>query len=654
MSTGFDSLRRAVKAAAAEHPITAILAAVWQGLAGERDLPRELDPNWPSEHGRRLDAVRAAAEGAPPEAFGIAYESLLALDPERRGRQGSHFTPPELASEVVAETLRFLPPAVPDAPVRVCDPALGGGVFLLQASSFLTTHGVSHQLYGVDKDPLAVTVARLSLWLATGDAKAASRLVVGDALLGPVRVGEWPAEGDAVTWHELDGFADGFDAVVGNPPFLGGSFISGRLGPEYRAELVARVAGGRRGNADLTAYFLLRAYDLLRDGGRLGLVVTNTIAEGDTRKVGLAHLLERGAAVIRAERDRRWPGDASLHYTLLWMRKGGEAGPATLDGRSVPQIDAMLRSGERHEPRRLAANAGLAFNGSKIYGQGFLLAAAEAEAILADEPQSAEVIRPYLSGNDLYGRPDRSASRLVICFRDWPLERAEEHRRCLEIVRERVKPERDQLAGRNSIGDRRAACWWQFGSYAPALYTAIAGREQVLAKVLHSHTHAFCPTPADAVYSHALTIFADPDPALLAILQSSVHRAWALRQGSTLGIAPRYTISRTFETFPLPPRTACLRELGEALERHRGEVQQRRGEGLTTLTQRLADRSETGTDLVGWRALEEAIDAAVLAAYGWTDLDAAHVRGGEPAPKTVEAIVDRLWELNLTSTGVRR
>ncbi len=482
MTSVAEALRGVVQTAAGEHSTTAILAAAWDGLAGPRDLPAGLEPGWHRESGPRLDAVTATVTGAPPEAFGAAYEALLALEPARRGRQGSHFTPPPLAAEVVAGTLApRLHEARGDQVLTICDPAAGGGVFLLAAAAYLTARGVPHRLYGVDRDPLAVAVARLSLWLATADPTVAERLVVGDALLGPVRAGEWPAEGDALTWHELPGFGDGFDAVVGNPPFLGGSFISGRLGAEYRAELVARVAPERRGNADLSAYFLLRAYDLLRPGGRLGLVVTNTIAEGDTRRIGLAHLLSRGATVVRAERDRPWPGDASLHYTLLWLLKGSPNGEtARLDGRPVPSIGAMLRSGGRPEPRRLAANVGLAFNGSKIYGQGFLLTAAEAAEILAAEPHSAEVIRPYLSGDDLYGGPERCPSRLVICFQDWPLARAAEHRRCLELVRARVKPERDRLAGRNSIGDRRSRHWWQFGSYAPALYQAIAGRGDVL------------------------------------------------------------------------------------------------------------------------------------------------------------------------------
>ncbi len=70
----------------------------------------------------------------------------------------------------------------------------------------------------------------------------------------------------------------GFDAVVGNPPFLGGKRISGPLGNSYREHLVRSVAGGRTGNADLVTYFFLRVASLVRPGGGVALLATNTIA----------------------------------------------------------------------------------------------------------------------------------------------------------------------------------------------------------------------------------------------------------------------------------------------------------------------------------------------------------------------------------------
>ena len=62
----------------------------------------------------------------------------------------------------------------------------------------------------------------------------------------------------------------GFDAIVGNPPFQGGQKITGALGTGYREFLVTWLADGRRGSADLVAYFVLRAVHALRPGGAAG------------------------------------------------------------------------------------------------------------------------------------------------------------------------------------------------------------------------------------------------------------------------------------------------------------------------------------------------------------------------------------------------
>ena len=96
------------------------------------------------------------------------------------------------------------------------------------------------------------------------------------------RTFHWPLE-----FPEVFVNRDGFDAIVGNPPFIGGKRITGALGQPYRDYLVEYIAGGQRGSADYVAYFFLRAEGLLKSGGTVGLLATNTIAQGDTREVGL-------------------------------------------------------------------------------------------------------------------------------------------------------------------------------------------------------------------------------------------------------------------------------------------------------------------------------------------------------------------------------
>ena len=82
----------------------------------------------------------------------------------------------------------------------------------------------------------------------------------------------------------------GFDAFVCNPPFMGGQKITGNLGTDYRDYLVEHLARGRRGTPTCAPIFSCGRASLLRDGGQLGFLATNTIAQGDTREVGLDQL----------------------------------------------------------------------------------------------------------------------------------------------------------------------------------------------------------------------------------------------------------------------------------------------------------------------------------------------------------------------------
>src|SRR5271157_6601749 len=75
----------------------------------------------------------------------------------------------------------------------------------------------------------------------------------------------WPLE-----FPEVFVETAGFDAFVGNPPFMGGSKISGNLGSQYRIHVVDYLAGSLSGNADLCAYFLLRYFSLLNTHGIMG------------------------------------------------------------------------------------------------------------------------------------------------------------------------------------------------------------------------------------------------------------------------------------------------------------------------------------------------------------------------------------------------
>ena len=269
----------------------------------------------------------------------------------------------------------------------------------------------------------------------------------------------------------------GFDAFVGNPPFMGGSKIRGALGTDYRNFLVNEVAKGKKGNSDISAYVMLRGLNLLASRSYMGLVTTNTIAQGDTREVGLDRLTDVGCSVFRAISSRRWPSDAVVFYSSVWISKGIWSGKFCLDEETVEGITSFLKPPGllKGEPYRLSSNKGKYFTGTKVYGEGFVISPEQAQKLIELDENNHEVLSPYLSGEDLNSRPDQSPSRWVINFGNLTLSEAAKYPACLEIVERLVKPYRETVKQSTS-----RANWWIHERTRTELYTSIQTKQRII------------------------------------------------------------------------------------------------------------------------------------------------------------------------------
>ena len=448
-------------------------------------------------------------------------------------------------------------------------------------------------------------------------------------------------------------FADGgrFDAMVGNPPFIGGQRLSGATGGDYREHLVHWIAGGTKGSADLVAYFFLHAANVARS---LGYLATNTIAQGDTSEVGLARLIDRGWNIHRALSSIPWPGTASLEISKLWLTAAAFRGRPELDGRWVPGIDEMLyprsRSGWRKRP--LAENAKRSFQGSIVLGKGFMMPPEAAREVIAGDPRNGDVLFPYLNGEDLNRSPTHTASRWAINFFDWSDDRARGYPDCYAIIEERVKPERSNKRGRPYEVARRR--WWQHLAQRKGLYRTIAGMERVLVIARVSKTVLPTLVPTGQVFADQMVVFAYDDWFHFGVLSSGFHNRWVIRHSSTLETRTRYTPTDVFETFPQPGFAEAAAEAAEAFDAHRREFMVAEEIGLTSVYNRVHDPADRSVDIRNLRELHMSLDLAVRAAYGWSDLDLGHgfydVRGAGRrftfAPEAADEILERLLELN--------
>jgi hypothetical protein len=756
---------------------------------------------------------------------------VVVLGADRR-ETGTHYTPKSLTERIVEETLT---PLVYDGPakgapraawklktpeqlldLKICDPAMGSGAFLVQACRFLSARlveawaieeqagsvvdltGQVHEprisvetmppgvetraenarrivaercLYGVDLNPLAVELAKLSLWLVTlskgrpfgfldhnlrrGDSllgisrleqltelsldpaatkqgrlfgKTIERAVVeavelrrklyeipirdirdveamatlngdarkkleaaellADAFIGVVlaadgreaetRIAALAADADQVVHGEekttetltrraaedlakdsptggarrpfhwplefpdvFYGAAPGFDAIVGNPPFLGGQRITGVAGTAYRDWLVAHIAEGRRGSADLVAYFFLRAWRLLSEGGGFGLLAVNTIAEGDTRQVGLEAMTGSGAIIHAAYPNEPWPGKANVVTSCVHVRRGAWQGARTILGRPVVFISAYLADREEWSPKPLKAAESVAFIGSYVLGKGFVLTREDVARMVEDDAKNADIIFPYLDGDDLKSVPTQRPTRWVINFWDWSQERSQNYKLPWRHIEETVRDER-QENNRKVYRDY----WWQFAEKRPALYHAIGRGHHFEQHPEGWRAGAKCPervlvagrvgkyfNPSvvenDVIFHEKCVVFAvDEIWAYAALFNASPVDAWVWKHSSRMKLDLNFSPSDAVETFPLPAPDVLV-----SFDRQGREYLQARLEvmtdaanpiGLTKFYNRFHKAEDLDARIVRMREMHREIDAAVMHAYGWDDLDLGH------------------------------
>ena len=436
---------------------------------------------------------------------------------------------------------------------------------------------------------------------------------------------------------------------------MGGKRITGVLSEDYRLFLIEALAHGQKGNADLCSYFFLRAHQLLGLQKRFGLLATNTIAQGDTREVGMDQLVASGAVIDRAWSSRPWPGVANLYVAVVWIHKGKWNGLAELDEKPADGITAFLlpAAKEERKPFRLAQNEGIAFQGSNIRGRGFILTSEQREQMLSANPKNQAVISPYLTGEDLNTRPDQSPGRFVINFYDWEREQAEQYHEPFELVRRTVLPEREKITHAASR-EKCVKYFWRYDALAKGLYAAISGLNEVLLTARVSPSCAIATSKTGCVFYETLIVFVLPIHWGFALLQSSIHWEWVRKYTGTFGATTlRYTASDCFDTFPLPPRQSELGQVGQRYLRERTRSFQASGMGLTEGYNRFHDRGEQSADIARLRALHVEMDQAVAAAYGWSDLDLGHgfhaTKQGERYTLSESArrtVLDRLLALN--------
>jgi hypothetical protein len=419
--------------------------------------------------------------------------------------------------------------------------------------------------------------------------------------------GIWHADALKVPWPRAD-------AIVGNPPYHGSQQIRSELGDEY-ADFLKREFG--IGLKDYAVYWFRKTHERLEPGGRAGLVATNSVSQGRSRTDSLEWIAATGGVITNAVSKRPWTGAAMVNVSIVnWIKDPGQPPDRfLLDGEEVAGITPALRPAGRDvlASSNLEQNRRRAFQGPiPADGGGFILDAEKANELLSrTEALYKEVVRPYLTSDDIAEDPRQAASRYIVDFGLMRLEDAMKWPAALRIVEERVKPFRAK--NRRKLYRER---WWTFAEPRPGMRAAVAGLSRYIAGTRHGVRLHFCWCDPWTLASDATNIFAFEDDYYLGVLLSSAHRHWAWAQSSTIRLDIRYTPTAAFGTFPWPTPTDAHRDAiassARAIIERREDICVEREIGLTKLYNEIADGAYQDLG-----ALHRQLDEAVAGAYGW-------------------------------------
>jgi hypothetical protein len=419
--------------------------------------------------------------------------------------------------------------------------------------------------------------------------------------------------------------SSGFDALVGNPPFLGNRLWKGALGEKLQWQC-QMVLGASPGKIDLCVVFHRRAVDLLRADGCYGMLATSNIAEGSAIEVGLGTIVQNGN-IYFAKKGMPWPGTAAVVVAIVGFFKGEWQADCDADGRSCPRIGPRLEpeAADVWVPQALP-DAPFAFEGvNNSKGLAFVITQDSPWfERLKNEPES--LLTPYITGDDIVSSALNRIERWALDIGDLGLD--EVRRRwpvAHRFIVEEVQPTRTVTALKSYKGliDR----WWQFWNHRADLMRRIRRREHFIGYSKNTKYPVGMLAPSGWIYTNKVLLIGMERDDLYAISLSTGFRTWLDRfRGGNLGETPSLSISESVAKYPVPEQSVATAGVEAATQFNRLAVEFSAAHscGLTDVMNAIHWPDNADATIAELRRLLSVIDAEVAAAYGWNDVEVAY------------------------------
>lgn len=419
----------------------------------------------------------------------------------------------------------------------------------------------------------------------------------------------WPLE-----FPEVIVKRGGFDAFVGNPPFRPGRFLSGDLGETYLAYL-QQPPFHHQGQADLCSAFARRGFCLLNARGLLGMIVTKTISEGDTREAFLVPSLEAGGQLTWVRKIVWWPGDAQVVVSLMVIARNNSTYAITLDGKIEEGIDSTFSATSMLgvTPFVLESSKCLVGKGVGLGSTAFRIPTEELHSLRQIDPIHA---RRFVRGTVHNSSIDGWGGEGVYWFEDID---SEDDLAELEIAS-------GFLA---QVSETKSDKFWKYRRNAEKHHQHLRETSCCIIRAQTSSTWFFTFWPSDDVFDQSIISFGANCKGLWSILSSNIHFAWVAKYGRLMKTDTAYSPSDFFYNFPLPydpmhDSNRNLADLALAYQEARSAFCSELQIGMTDLFSRMNDPQNEESHARMLREHQKRIDTAVRDAYGFHEIDLDH------------------------------
>ena len=539
-----------------------------------------------------------------PTIFGAVFESTL--NPETRRSGGMHYTSIENIHKVIdplfldalKEELNEIRQIKQPATLRnraqqfqeklsrlvFFDPACGSGNFLTE--TYLSLRRLENeaiklyvgdtvlldvgydlvkvkisQLYGIEINDFAVSVANAALWIAESQMlEETMSIVYSNIDFLPIKSYSNIVEGNALSlnWEEIIP-KDKLSYIIGNPPFLGYSLQS----PKQKADLLSVYVDetGKpyktAGKIDFVSAWYFKASQIMQNTSiRTALVSTNSITQGEQVASVWRPLYERfGIQIDFAHQTFKWNSEAkdkaAVHCVIIGFSCTENNGTKFLfNGENIELVDEInpyLKQGKTVFIENISnpiCPVTKMTTGNRPADGGHLIIEAEEYAdFIRHEPKAKKYIKRLTGAAEFINNKDR------YCL--WLVDVSPKELRSMPLVMERIELCRQaRLAG---AADRQKL------AETPTIFREQKNPDSyIIVPSTSSENRRYIPIgflDGEVIPTNSATIIEDATLYDFGILTSNVHMAWMRTVAGRLEMRYRYSAKIVYNNFPWPTVT---------------------------------------------------------------------------------------------------